>query len=76
MLDTLVTKLDADRETSWMIGDSAGDVEAGRAARLRTGLVFAPNRCELCPIRSPARLTPDAHGATVLDLAREILRRS
>ena len=34
-----------------MIGDGAGDLEAGRAAGVQTGLVFAPNRCELCPLR-------------------------
>jgi D-glycero-D-manno-heptose 1,7-bisphosphate phosphatase len=58
-----------------MIGDSAGDVEAGRAAHIRTGLVFARNRCELCPLRSgPAALTPDASGATLLDVSAAILR--
>src|SRR5579864_3990271 len=32
MLRALLDRLGADRGSSWMIGDSAGDVEAGRAA--------------------------------------------
>jgi D-glycero-D-manno-heptose 1,7-bisphosphate phosphatase len=75
MLESIVGRLGADRARSWMIGDSAGDVEAGRAAHIRTGLVFARNRCELCPLRSgPAALTPDASGATLLDVSAAILR--
>jgi D-glycero-D-manno-heptose 1,7-bisphosphate phosphatase len=74
MLEAIIGRLGADRARSWMIGDSAGDVEAGRAAQLRTGLVFARNRCELCPLRAgPAKLTPDASGATLVDLSAAIL---
>jgi D-glycero-D-manno-heptose 1,7-bisphosphate phosphatase len=51
MLRTLLERFAADPSRSWMIGDSMGDVEAGRAAGLRTALVFLPNRCELCPLR-------------------------
>ncbi len=95
MLNALMTRLGGDRGASWMIGDSAGDVQAGRAAGLRTGLVFATTRCELCPLKGwPERsseknirgpgvgardgaplASPDAHGATLLQLAEEILRR-
>jgi D-glycero-D-manno-heptose 1,7-bisphosphate phosphatase len=75
MLDAILDRLGADRASSWMIGDSAGDVEAGRAAHLRTGLVFARNRCELCPLRGgPSGLTPDAFGSTLTDLSAAILR--
>ncbi len=75
MLNTLVARLGADRARSWMIGDGAGDLEAGRAAGLRTALVFAPNRCELCPLRSgPGGLLPDVHGPTLAGIARGILR--
>jgi D-glycero-D-manno-heptose 1,7-bisphosphate phosphatase len=74
MLTSLLEKLGGDRSSSWMIGDSEGDVTAGKEAGIKTGLVFAPNRCELCPLRSgPAGLAPDAHGATLADLARAIL---
>jgi D-glycero-D-manno-heptose 1,7-bisphosphate phosphatase len=77
MLDAIVARLGADRAGSWMLGDSTSDVEAGRAAGLRAGLVFATNRCELCPLRGgPSGLVPDAHGATLAELAGAILRRS
>ncbi len=60
-----------------MIGDSEGDVTAGKAAGVKTGLVFAASRCELCPLRGgPEGLTPDAHGATLADLARAIVRHA
>jgi D-glycero-D-manno-heptose 1,7-bisphosphate phosphatase len=73
MLETIVRRLDADRARSWMIGDGVGDLEAGRAAGLRTGLVFARNRCELCPLRGgPDALLPDVHGATLREVARAI----
>jgi len=72
----LLESLGADASASWMIGDSAGDVEAGRAAGVRTALVFATNRCELCPLREGAtslRVLPDVHGATLVDVARAIV---
>jgi D-glycero-D-manno-heptose 1,7-bisphosphate phosphatase len=75
MLNTLLARLGADRTKSWMIGDGAGDLEAGRAAGVRTALVFAPNRCELCPLRAgPGGLAPDVHGPTLAEVARGILR--
>jgi D-glycero-D-manno-heptose 1,7-bisphosphate phosphatase len=75
MLTALLARLGADASRSWMIGDGAGDVEAGRAAGVKTALVFPRNRCELCPLRGgPAGLTPDVHGPTLVELARGILR--
>jgi D-glycero-D-manno-heptose 1,7-bisphosphate phosphatase len=76
MLDAIVERLGADRAASWMIGDSAGDIEAGRAAGLRTGLVFAPNRCELCPLRDgPAGLVADVTASTLAGIATAITRQ-
>lgn len=76
MLTSLLARLGGDRAASWMIGDAAADVEAGRAAGVRTGLVFAKNRCELCPLRSgPEGLVPDEHGANLIELAGAILLR-
>ncbi len=75
MLDAIVARLGADRSRSWMLGDSASDVQAARAAGLRAGLVFATSRCELCPLRGgPLGLIPDAHGATLAELAGAVLR--
>jgi D-glycero-D-manno-heptose 1,7-bisphosphate phosphatase len=77
MIHEILRKLGADRSTSWMIGDSEGDVTAGRAAGVKTGLVFAPNRYELCPLRGgPAGLAPDAHAATLAELAWAIVRHA
>jgi D-glycero-D-manno-heptose 1,7-bisphosphate phosphatase len=78
MLNALVTRLGADRARSWMIGDSTGDVQAGRAAGVRTALVFATNRCELCPLRTGPHglagpLLPDVHGANLAEVAKGIL---
>lgn len=77
MLTTLVHRLGADSARTWMIGDGAGDMEAGRAAGVKTALVFAPNRCELCPLRGgPGALLPDVYGPTLLEIARGILRHA
>jgi D-glycero-D-manno-heptose 1,7-bisphosphate phosphatase len=63
MLKTLVRRLDADPARTWMIGDSSGDLEAGRAAGVRTALVFASNRCELCPLRGGPGARDDGAGS-------------
>lgn len=59
LLLALLQKLHLDPEQSFMIGDSPSDVLAARAAGLRSGLVFPRDRCELCPLRSGPRETPD-----------------
>jgi D-glycero-D-manno-heptose 1,7-bisphosphate phosphatase len=58
---------------TWMIGDSMADVEAARAAGVRSALLFADNRCELCPLRNGPKVVPDAHAAKLPELARAIL---
>lgn len=73
-----LANLGADPKQSWMVGDSAGDIEAGRGAGVRTGLVFASNRCELCPLRTGVgalkqAAQPDVHGPTLLEIARAII---
>ncbi len=64
MLNALLARLGGDAARSWMIGDSPVDVEAGRAAGLRTAVV-GPYRGEI---------TPDLRGATLLAIAEEIAR--
>jgi D-glycero-D-manno-heptose 1,7-bisphosphate phosphatase len=77
MLKTLIGRVGADPLRTWMVGDGVGDVEAGRAAGVRTALVFATNRCELCPLRDgPAGMRPDVHGSNLLEVARAILRQA
>jgi D-glycero-D-manno-heptose 1,7-bisphosphate phosphatase len=78
LVNELLAHFGVAKERAWMIGDSAGDVEAGRAAGVRTGLVFAKNRCELCPLKSGvtalrASAIPDVHGATLVEIARAIV---
>jgi D-glycero-D-manno-heptose 1,7-bisphosphate phosphatase len=60
-------------ETTWMIGDSLVDVEAARAAGVRSALLFADNRCELCPLRGGPTSVPDCHAAKLPALAHAIL---
>jgi D-glycero-D-manno-heptose 1,7-bisphosphate phosphatase len=79
MLNAILRRFEADRARSWMIGDSMGDVQAGRAAGIKTALVFLPNRCELCPLRhglyETAGPAPDLHGTTLAELATGILQQ-
>lgn len=74
----------ASPDATWMIGDSSVDVEAARAAGVRSGLLFAKNRCELCPLRTgpdklaePGRppLVPDLTAPGLDELVRAILQR-
>ena len=75
MLRALLARLDGDPARSWMIGDATADVEAGHAAGLQSALVFASNRCELCPLRHGPRVVPAAHGPTLVQIAETILHR-
>lgn len=72
----LIARHSLNPATTWMIGDSPGDVEAGRAAGVKTGLVFPMNRCELCPLRAgpkPSQGAAPTHVASdLLALARFI----
>ena len=73
LLIELMQALGAAPARTWMIGDSMADVEAARAAGVRVGLLFADNRCELCPLRSGPTVVPDCHAAKLPQLARAIL---
>jgi D-glycero-D-manno-heptose 1,7-bisphosphate phosphatase len=75
MLDAIVEGLGADRAASWMIGDARADLDAGRAARVRSGLVFRSDRCELCPLRGGPAGAPDVSGKTFDEVVRAILAR-
>lgn len=63
-----------DPARTWMLGDSAADVGAARAANLRAALVFPTNRCEICPLRAGPSVRPDLVAPRFDELARAILR--
>ena len=63
-----------DRALSWMIGDSAADVQAARAANVRAALVFPTNRCEICPLRGGPSVSPDLVAARFDELCQAIVR--
>jgi D-glycero-D-manno-heptose 1,7-bisphosphate phosphatase len=73
LIDDLVTELGVDHASSWMVGDSRGDVEAGRAAKVKTALLFSRDRCELCPLRGGPAGSPDLSGATFAEITKGIL---
>jgi D-glycero-D-manno-heptose 1,7-bisphosphate phosphatase len=62
-----------DPAQSWMIGDNPTDVEAAQHAKLRSALVFAQNRCELCPLRNGSPIVPDVVAARFDEVARRIV---
>jgi D-glycero-D-manno-heptose 1,7-bisphosphate phosphatase len=63
-----------DPARSWMVGDSASDVLAARAAGVRAALVFATNRCEICPLRGGPAVQPDLVASNFAELAAAIIR--
>jgi len=62
-----------DPQRSWMIGDAPSDVEAARRAGIRSALVFAQNRCELCPLRDGPSVRPDVVGSRFEEVAASII---
>jgi D-glycero-D-manno-heptose 1,7-bisphosphate phosphatase len=74
LLLNAVQRAGFDASRTWMIGDSTADVLAARAAHLRAALVFATNRCEICPLRSGPEVRPDLVAARFDELASAILR--
>jgi D-glycero-D-manno-heptose 1,7-bisphosphate phosphatase len=63
-----------DPKTTWMIGDNPSDVEAARRAGVRAALVFAQNRCELCPLRNGPNVEPDLVASRFDEVAEAIIR--
>jgi D-glycero-D-manno-heptose 1,7-bisphosphate phosphatase len=58
---------------TWMVGDAPSDVEAARRAGIRSALVFAQNRCELCPLRDGPSERPDLVGSRFDEVAKAII---
>ena len=62
-----------DPARTWMVGDTASDVLAARAANVRAALVFATNRCEICPLRGGPSVQPDLVASNFAELASAII---
>ena len=75
MLLALVARLGLDAARSWMVGDTATDMQTGVAAGMRTGLVFPMGRCELCPLRGGPAVTADVTAPTFDAVIAAILQR-
>jgi D-glycero-D-manno-heptose 1,7-bisphosphate phosphatase len=75
MLLSALENAQLDPAKTWMIGDSADDVGAARAAGIRSALVFALNRCELCPLRAGPLAVPDLHRPRFDELVAAILTK-
>lgn len=76
LLIECIQELSLDAASSWMIGDTRSDVEAGIAAGVKTALLFDTKRCELCPLRAGAgsvQPTPTVHGARFAEIVQKIL---
>jgi D-glycero-D-manno-heptose 1,7-bisphosphate phosphatase len=75
MLEEILRETGAPAGASWMIGDSTMDLEAARSANMNAALVFATTRCELCPLRGGPPGSPDVHGSTLREIAKQIALR-
>jgi D-glycero-D-manno-heptose 1,7-bisphosphate phosphatase len=75
MLLEIIRELGLDPPSSWIIGDTTTDADAGRAAGLNTALVFDTRRCELCPLRDGPAGQPDLHAPRFDALALAIALR-
>lgn len=73
MFIELIDALNLDPASSWAIGDTSSDVDAARAAGMRTALIFDTRRCELCPLRGGPAGAPDLHAARFDQLAELII---
>ena len=73
MLEQAMRRASLDASRTWMVGDSRADLEAGRAAGVRVGLLYSLERCELCPLRHGPPESPEVVGASLDEVARGIL---
>jgi D-glycero-D-manno-heptose 1,7-bisphosphate phosphatase len=73
MLERAIVRASLDPSRTWMVGDSRADLDAGRAAGIRVGLLYSLDRCELCPLRNGPPGSPDVVAATFDAVARGIL---
>ena len=63
--------LGIDLSQSWMIGDGLTDVQAGKAARVRT-ILIGRMKCELCRLMDEKDARPDAICASLPDVVEKM----
>jgi D-glycero-D-manno-heptose 1,7-bisphosphate phosphatase len=75
MLDKIIEEQGWDRNASWMVGDTAVDLGAARAAELHCALLMQTKRCELCtfPTISFAGSEPDLRAPRLDEIAQAIV---
>jgi D-glycero-D-manno-heptose 1,7-bisphosphate phosphatase len=75
MLEKILDELGWARDESWMIGDTAADLGAAHAARLRCALLMQTRRCEPCVLPNVALngLEPALRAPRLDELARAII---
>ncbi|MEO7038241.1 MAG: HAD family hydrolase [Polyangiaceae bacterium] len=73
LLLNAIARAGFDPARTWMVGDSASDVQAARAANVRAALVFPTNRCEICPLRGGPSVQPDLVASNFAELASAII---
>ena len=74
LLERIIDELGLDKKRSWMVGDTAADLGAARAAGIRAGLILQADRCELCQLRGgPACAEPALRGSRLDELAQAIV---
>ena len=76
MMRAIAQRLDWDLARSWMVGDTATDVQSGVSAGMHTALVFPAGRCELCPLRGGPKVAPEVTAATFDAVVTELLKRA
>ena len=75
LLLAAIAHANLDVARSFMIGDAPSDVIAAQRAGVRSALIFAKNRCELCPLRNGPGVVPDLSAARFDEIARLILNQ-
>lgn len=75
MLLNIVRRLGLEHADTWMLGDTAADLQAARAARLRCALLVPWERCEICPLEGVDRSgrTPEVTASRFDALAQAII---
>jgi D-glycero-D-manno-heptose 1,7-bisphosphate phosphatase len=71
LLIEALTANSADPSASWMVGDGVTDVQAGRAAGVRTAFIGS-KRCDVCSTLTKLDAKPDLHIADLAEFAEQL----